>query len=580
MGLPRADSCDPGAWLSVLVGTERPLSADLVAVRLDGGDVVAAPGSTARLPIGVHALLDPSGVIRAYLAIVPGRLLPPPRSWAFSALPRCLRSARSWGVGDFADLARLARWCAESEAVYLFLGPTAAGRVRPPVHSSPYSPSSRLFHDLLLIHPPAVPGWSEDRSDLRKLRDTAEGLRSAADVLDAALALKLRALRILFAHATGGNGIVDDAGFADFRRRRGATLAQFALHCAIEHRFGSDLSRWPTELSTPEAAEESAWAAEHHELRLFFEWCQWQLDEQLARVADRGVGLVRDLPVGTPAGSADGWMWRGCTVQGWELGAPGDYFNPDGHRWGLVPQEPSQLCRLGMQPFRAALRATLERAAGVRIDHALGLVRQFWIPAGGPVSAGSYVPQPLTAFADIIAIEAHQNAAFVATEELGTSAPGLPEALRERGFLDYAAVVSDDFPSRSPGGIVSATTHDLPTSTGCWTGADEDSLRRAGIDVDPAYARRARRRLAQVAQVADTAPAGELVEQLYRRLGESASAVVVVPLEDLLGIERRPNAPGSGDRWPSFRQPVALPPDVEASALHRGLLRLIGAGRA
>src|SRR5260370_12446207 len=151
-------------------------------------------------------------------------------------------------------------------------------------------------------------------------------------------------------------------------------------------------------------------------------------------------------------------------------GSPPDYFCPEGHRWGLVPYRPDALATVGYRPFQRAVRAALRHAVGLRIDHALGLIRQFWIPVGQEPAAGRYVTQPTEALLDIISIEAYRQQAFVVSEELGTPPPGGQKELAERGFLAYSPVIADGFEARRAGGVVAASSHDLPTVAGCWTG--------------------------------------------------------------------------------------------------------------
>jgi 4-alpha-glucanotransferase len=460
-------------------------------------------------------------------------------------------------MGDYRDLADLAQWCRRVNAGYLFLGPTNAGYLTRPM-ASPYSPSSRLFHNIAHLHPPAIDGWSRLPADVRAEAERAARLNELPCVAhDRALAAKLRVLRPLYDAARRRGGEADPR-LRRFRASGGTELRLFALYCAIESQLGPHWAGWPPDLRTPQAASSSVWAKRHEELIGFFEWCQWQLDGQFRAAAGHGTGLVRDLPVGTPIDSADAWMWQECVATGWQLGAPPDYFNADGHGWGLVPFRPLALASAGFRPFRLAVRATLRYAAGIRIDHALGLLRQYWIPAGGRPSAGRYVRQPTRPLLDIICIEAHRRQAFVVSEELGTPPPTGRDALRARGFLDYCPVTSDEFDQRSADAILSASTHDLPTVAGCLTGADERLLAAAGVPADPAFAARASGRLRALAGLAHDAPPAAVAERLYRVLAASDSPVVVASIEDALGIGERPNVPGAGTRWPSFSRGLPM----------------------
>jgi 4-alpha-glucanotransferase len=483
-----------------------------------------------------------------------------------------MQTATSWGVGDFCDLRQFCSWARRSGARYVFLGPTSAGHVIPPVHPSPYSPSSRLFHQLIHLYPPAIPGWESLGPSTRRAAVTALELTDTQTVdLDAVLALKLPVLRELFRRANDRPSMNDEKGLAAFRADMGAELRLFALYCASETQHGQDWRHWPAELRTPSRALSSPWARRNEEMINFFEWCQWQLDQQFSAASAHGVGLVRDLPVGTPLKSADAWMWQDCLAADEMLGAPPDYFSPVGHGWDLVPYHPRALAAVGFHPFRRTLHAAFRHAAGVRIDHALGLLRQYWIPSGRSPSEGRYVDQNGKALMDIIAIEAHRRQAFVVSEELGTIPPGGTKVFRERDFLDFAAVIAEGFDLRSLGGVVAASTHDLPTIAGCWTGEDCRMLAAAGIPVDHGFSVRARERLRRHSTVSEYAPADQVALRLYGSLAASDAVVVVLSVEDALGMVTRPNVPGSSpSKWPNFRRRLPALTELDQSLiLHR-----------
>jgi 4-alpha-glucanotransferase len=166
----------------------------------------------------------------------------------------------------------------------------------------------------------------------------------------------------------------------------------------------------------------------------------------------------------------------------------------------------------------------------------------------------------------------------VVTEELGTAPQGGKCAFRERGFLDYAPVIGDDFDTRSADGVVSASTHDLPTVAGCWTGSDSRLLAAAGISLDREFAARSRKRLQEYAGADYGADTQLIINQLYGSLATSRSTVVVVSMEDALAVCERPNVPGTlSAQWPNFSQGLPLLPTVLDSP---GISRLVTTMRA
>ncbi|HSN01566.1 MAG TPA: glycogen debranching protein GlgX, partial [Rudaea sp.] len=78
------------------------------------------------------------------------------RRWLLSVQCFGLRSKQSWGIGDFADLGRLAEIAAATGAAGVMLSPLHAPRLSTPDRASPYSPSSRFALNPLLISLPLL----------------------------------------------------------------------------------------------------------------------------------------------------------------------------------------------------------------------------------------------------------------------------------------------------------------------------------------------------------------------------------------------------------------------------------------
>ena len=120
-----------------------------------------------------------------------------------------------------------------------------------------------------------------------------------------------------------------------------------------------------------------------------------------------------------------------------------------------------------MGPLRAPLRC--RHAGALRLDHVMGLFRQYWVPDGADPRRGAYVRFPWDDLLGIVALESERAGAFVVGEDLGTVEPFVRKELGRRNVLSSRVLWFEEgepsrFPSRS---MASISTHDLPT----WTGA-------------------------------------------------------------------------------------------------------------
>src|SRR5262249_10109834 len=141
------------------------------------------------------------------------------------------------GIGDFTDLAELARIAARHGASLVGLNPLHARHLARPREASPYSPSSRLFIDPLAIDIEAVPDFAQMGEARALARDPAfrAGIDAARDAPlvdhDAVSALKLAMLERLFTAFETHHASADDARHRDFDAfiaRYGESLVRFA----------------------------------------------------------------------------------------------------------------------------------------------------------------------------------------------------------------------------------------------------------------------------------------------------------------------------------------------------------------
>ncbi|HEV2451593.1 MAG TPA: 4-alpha-glucanotransferase [Streptosporangiaceae bacterium] len=513
---------------------------------------------------------------------------PDGRSWGFTVQLYSLRSRDSWGHGDLRDLAELAAWSGrELGAGFVLCNPLHAAEPVPPVTASPYQPMSRRFLSPLYLRVEDVPEYARLSAAHRERIDalaTPLRARNATGELidrDAVWAAKRAALEILWA-------VHDDRDAGqEFRAQGGQALDDWATWCALAEIHGSDWRAWPVPLHDPRS---SAVAAARRQLagRVdFHAWLQWLASEQLAaaqracRQAGMSIGVVGDLAVGAHPGGADAWAGQDVLVSGVSVGAPPDEFNPRGQDWALPPWHPRRLAALGYRPLAGLIGGVLREAGGIRMDHVMGLLRLWWVPAGMTPDRGTYVYYDHEAMTGVLAGQAAQAGAIAIGEDLGTVAPWIRRYLATRGVLGTSMLWFERAADGSPlpaaawrrDCLATVGTHDVPPAASFLTG--EHVALRAGLGLltrseaaERADAERAvaawRDALAAQGLIPGDGPgqmpsAAEFTVALYAFLARTPAALVGVSLTDAVGERRPQNLPGTIGEYPNWRIPLAGP---------------------
>jgi 4-alpha-glucanotransferase len=370
-----------------------------------------------------------------------------------------------------------------------------------------------------------------------------------------------------------------DPAFDAFRRAEGDALERFALHQALSDLYGAYWTDWPAPLQNAQSAETRAAARDLADAMTFHAWAQWraqaglQSANEAMRAAGMGRGLYLDLAVGTHPAGAETWEDRDSFGYGVSLGAPPDAFSADGQSWGLAPFNPRALVAKGFAPLAETLRVQLSLSGALRIDHILGFDRAFWVPEDG--APGAYVRMPRAAMLAVVRMEAARAGAVIVGEDLGNIPRGLRGALDASGILGCRLQLferKDDTTFAPPEtfdrtAIASFSTHDLPTWQGWRKGREIEARRDLGhISPDFAAGELDRRKDEVAGFDAMTAPhrpegtAPESADAMHHALAETRSALALVQIECVLGIEAQPNLPGTVDEYPNWRRRLPLAP--------------------
>ncbi|HEX9969065.1 MAG TPA: 4-alpha-glucanotransferase, partial [Acidimicrobiales bacterium] len=232
-----------------------------------------------------------------------------------------------------------------------------------------------------------------------------------------------------------------------------------------------------------------------------------------------------------------------------------------GQDWGLPPFNPYRLQEAEYEPFIRTVRAGFRHAGGMRVDHVMGLFRLWWVPEGMGPREGAYVRYPWEDLLGILALESMRAVAYVVGEDLGTVDPWMRDELAARNVMSYRLLwFEEDRPSAYPEQALAAvTTHDLPTVAGLWSGRDLEEQEALGLSPNAESTEGIKKRLSSWIDADDSTPVAQVVERTYTALAEAPSRIVTATLDDALGMELRPNVPGTTDERPNWSIPLSKP---------------------
>jgi 4-alpha-glucanotransferase len=351
--------------------------------------------------------------------------------------------------------------------------------------------------------------------------------------------------------------------------RHAPWLGDWELFRALRDReHGAPWHRWPAALARREpAALEDA----RRELLVetgFHRFVQFVLRAQWARLrgaaSQRRIRILGDLPIYVAHDSADVWAHQALfdLDEAGEprnvAGVPPDYFSATGQRWGNPLYRWDVMAEDGYAWWIDRLRASLELADLVRIDHFRAFASYWRVPASEATAlVGEWVAGPGVAF--FTALKSGLGGLPIIAEDLGTATPDVEE-LRERTGLAGMKVLQFAFDEddsvhlphhHTPRSVVYTGTHDNDTTVG-W-------FRHLGTE--------AKARLTDYLGRDAEGPNWLLIRAAFT----SASDLAVVPMQDVLGLgsAARVNVPGrAAGNW-GWRVPPGLPRGDEPGRLRR-----------
>lgn len=340
--------------------------------------------------------------------------------------------------------------------------------------------------------------------------------------------------------------------FDNFVKDNADWLEDYALFMALKSHFNNvSWGEWETDIKfrKPEAMsryeEQLSDDIGYWKFIQFEFYLQWNALKQYAN--SNGIEIIGDIPIYMGYDSVDVWANQGKFQLDENLtpikvaGVPPDAFSDAGQKWGNPLYDYDKMEANGFSWWRKRMAASAKLYDVIRIDHFIGIVKYYTIPADMPdARQGEYRQGPGQKLLDVIN-ESIGDKKIIA-EDLGVEVPEVAKILKENGYpgmkvLEFAFGGDRKNPhlpyNYTQNLVCYGGTHDNETLLGFF----ED---RGDWELGYAY------------DYLDTRDKGRMVDQVFRAAYSSVAVLTVFAVQDILklGNWARMNLPSSmGNNW-------------------------------
>lgn len=297
-----------------------------------------------------------------------------------------LRSEKSFGVGDFADIRLLVDWATMTEQRIIQILPINDTTMTGTWHDSyPYSANS-----IYALHPQYLRleeiGQLKDSTRLEYYENIRKELNALPDVdYERVNRVKNEYIQEIFAQE--GDAVLASKEYGKFFNANKEWLVPYAAYRTLCSETGTpDFHQWGAYAvydANTIAMFDSPDSPYCNSMRLQY-YTQYHLHLQLQATRtyahSKGVVLKGDIPIGISPRSADAWSTPKYFHLDSQAGAPPDDFSVLGQNWFLPTYNWDEMHRDGYTWWKSRFSKMAEYFDAYRIDHILGFFRIWEIP--------------------------------------------------------------------------------------------------------------------------------------------------------------------------------------------------------
>lgn len=294
-----------------------------------------------------------------------------------------LRGQKSCGIGEFLDLLPLIDWCKSIGLDLLQLLPLNDSGDDP----SPYNALSSCALDPIYLSLASLPEIGPLQSEL----EIFHSLNSLQRIPRAQV--KHQKLKWLYSYFQQTfSSVSKQTSYLSFLQNN-PWLENYTLFKALKDEYGGKRWQdWPAPFQTPDFPEKKKF---EHAID-FHRFLQYHCFSQLINVREyaekRNIFLQGDIPILLSPDSCDVWAHRSLFHLDLAAGAPPDYYNPLGQKWGFPLFNWEEMKRQNYKWWKERLKVAENFFHIYRIDHVVGFFRIWGIPADKKPAEGHFIP--------------------------------------------------------------------------------------------------------------------------------------------------------------------------------------------
>lgn len=338
---------------------------------------------------GNNRVLHDTGNAERHTIVNDGFAVLPNNTWkgAGIAIPVfSLRSEKSFGIGEFTDMALLVDWAKQTGLKMIQLLPiNDTTAMHSWTDSYPYAAISAFALHPMYLNLEKISS-AATRKRLQKMEAERKRL-NALPALDYEAVNNAKWAFVKEVYAETGTAVLQEEGYKKYFERNSHWLVPYAAFCYLRDQYGTvEFSKWPAyrkynaaeinELAAPGSA-----AYQDIALHFFIQYqLHLQLEEATAYAHANGIIVKGDIAIGVYRYGADAWQNPELYHLDFQAGAPPDDFAVTGQNWGFPTYNWQRMREDGFAWWKQRFEQMSDYFDAFRIDHILGFFRIWSIP--------------------------------------------------------------------------------------------------------------------------------------------------------------------------------------------------------